>query len=342
MRAWTFRTRGPPSVVLKLETDLSKPSSPTRSNLLIKVSHSALTPGISHAIKVFPSLPLLSRPYIPELDFSGIIELAGPDAPAEFTPGTRAFGSVPISTFLLHGTGTLAEYVMLPAIHVLQMPQTTAFGFAEAASLDGNGQTAALMVRTAGIKKGSRVFVNGGSGGVGTLALQIAKAEGAYVVATGAGENFDLVKKLGADEVIDYRVHAPLHTYLSEKYGSEPFDVILDTIGTDELFQNSPGFLKADGKFVNVGAMEGIVKGLWCAAKNSLWPRLLGGTPRTYIFQQTNPDQKTRQYLAKLIEEDKLIVAVDKVYEMEDALQAYERMASQRAKGKVVVKVQNI
>jgi len=126
------------------------------------------------------------------------------------------------------------------------------------------------------------------------------------------------------------------------KYGSEPFDAILDTIGTQLLFENSPAFLKPNGHFINVGAMEGMATGIWSMAKNTLWPRLLGGTPRIYTFQQTNPDQKTIQYLIRLVEEEKLIVIIDKVFEMEDALQAYDRILSQRAKGKVVVRIQTI
>jgi NADPH:quinone reductase-like Zn-dependent oxidoreductase len=102
---------------------------------------------------------------------------------------------------MLYGKGSLAEYILVPATCVARLPKAEGFGFAEAAALDGNGQTAALMVKNGGVRKCSRVFVNGGSGGVGTLVVQIAKAEGAYVVATGSGESAELVKSLGADEV---------------------------------------------------------------------------------------------------------------------------------------------
>jgi NADPH:quinone reductase-like Zn-dependent oxidoreductase len=111
-----------------------------------------------------------------------------------------------------------------------------------------------------------------------------------------------------------------LHAYLSDKHSSKPFDSVLDTIGIHDLYVNCPAYLKQDGVFVNIGAMEGLVSTLWAAAKYSLWPRILGGTPRTYIFQQTNPDQQTMQYLSKLVEEKKLSVVVDQVFEMENAL----------------------
>jgi NADPH:quinone reductase-like Zn-dependent oxidoreductase len=202
MRAWAFRTRGPATSVLHLESDFPTPATPTGSNVLIKVSHSSLTPSIAHLTSLIPSIPFLARPYIPELDFSGVVELAGPDAPPSLVAHeARVFGSVPLPDFALRGKGSLAEYVLVPATAVAVLPDVAGFGFAEGAALDGNGHTAALMVQNAGIKKGSKVFVNGGSGGVGTLAVQIAKAEGAYVVATGSGENVELVKSLGADEV---------------------------------------------------------------------------------------------------------------------------------------------
>jgi NADPH:quinone reductase-like Zn-dependent oxidoreductase len=201
MRGWAFRTRGPATSVLRLESDLPAPAAPTGSQLRIRVSHSALTPSMAHLTYLIPSLPFLSRPYVPELDFAGVIDVAGPDAPAGLGPGVRVFGSIPLPDYVLGGRGSMAECILVPASEVAVLPEAKGFGLAEGSALNGNGQTALLMVRNAGIKKGSKVFVNGGSGGVGTLAVQIAKAEGAYVVATGSGENAELVKSLGADKV---------------------------------------------------------------------------------------------------------------------------------------------
>jgi NADPH:quinone reductase-like Zn-dependent oxidoreductase len=201
MRAWTFRTRGLPTSVLKLDPNFPIPPMPTGSNLRIKVSHASLTPGMANGMSIIPAIPFLSRPYIPELDFSGTIEVAGASAPTTLQPGVRVFGSLAVLDFVLFGKGTLTEYVVAPAHMVTPLPDTAGFDMAEAAALNGNGQTAVQMVRNARIRKGSRVFVNGGSGGIGTLVVQIAKAEGAYIVATGSGEKAAPVKQLGADEV---------------------------------------------------------------------------------------------------------------------------------------------
>lgn len=100
--------------------------------------------------------------------------------------------------------------------------------------------------------------------------------------------------------------------------------------------------MKEEGVFVNVGAMEGMGKWLWATAVNRWWPVFLGGTPRKFVFQQTNIDQEGREELLRLVKEGKLKRVLDSVFEMEDVLGAYDRMLSQRAKGKVVVKIQDL
>jgi NADPH:quinone reductase-like Zn-dependent oxidoreductase len=91
-------------------------------------------------------------------------------------------------------------------------------------------------------------------------------------------------------------------------------------MGVQMLYSNSPAYLKPDGPFINIGAMEGIGTTLWSGAKNMICPQFLGGTPRKYIFQQTNPTQDRLRYLVRLVEEKKLKVIIDQVFEMEDAL----------------------
>ena len=101
----------------------------------------------------------------------------------------------------------MAEYVSVGCDAVTRMPD--GLGFAEAAGLNGVGQTARKLVRTAGIEAGMKVLVNGASGGVGTMAVQLAKAKGAHVVATCSGRNMEMVSSLGADKV-SFNIDAPI------------------------------------------------------------------------------------------------------------------------------------
>ncbi|OJD35339.1 nad-p-binding protein [Diplodia corticola] len=355
MRAWTYTRRGPAKDVLHLTPDHPVPHlSPNTPNILIRITHASLTPSIGRLLPHLPFLPRPNgpRPSIPELSFTGTIAAATPLTPAHLsTPGTRVFGMLPPTAHFLHGAGTLAQYVVAPPGAVGVCP--AGLSAEHAAGLDGNGQTALLMCRRAGVGGGSRVFVHGATGGVGTVAVQVAKAAlGAReVVATGSGEEgFALAKGLGADRVVDHREcgggGGGVAGWLAAEYGGEgdggKFDAVLDCVGTQVLFERSPGFLKEGGVFVSVGAMEGMAATLfWNVPVNYWWPRALGGTPRKYIFQQTPMTTERREELIKLVQEGKLKKAVDNVFDMENVLGAYDRMLSQRAKGKIVVKVQD-
>ncbi|ERF69271.1 hypothetical protein EPUS_03975 [Endocarpon pusillum Z07020] len=161
------------------------------------------------------------------------------------------------------------------------------------------------------------------------------------VVATCSGANVEMVGGLGVDEVIDYRAMAPLPDHLARTYSDRPFDVILDTVGTQALYERSPSYLKPNGVYINVGALEGFMWSLWCWAKNTLWPTILGGTPRRYIMFSTVPNGKSAEKLADMVETGKVRVVVDSVFGMDEVLEAYDRLASKRAKGKIVIKIQD-
>jgi NADPH:quinone reductase-like Zn-dependent oxidoreductase len=140
-------------------------------------------------------------------------------------------------------------------------------------------------------------------------------------------------------QFIDYTAHPSLPEYLKSKYSKEPFDSILDCAGIQSLYANSPGYLKPSGSVVNVGAFEG----LWETSRNwftnTWWPKWLGGVPRRYIMFSTPPSKDAATYTAKLIEEGKVRILIDSVWDMEDLVKAYARIATKRARGKVLVKV---
>lgn len=123
--------------------------------------------------------------------------------------------------------------------------------------------------------------------------------------------------------MVDYHEVAPLPAYLTATYSDRSFDAILDTVGTQALFKQCPGYLKPDGIYVNVGALEGFFWTLWCSFMNAMWPRFLGGTPRKYAFLSLVPSGNSAEKLAKMVEEGKLKAVVDSEYKMEDVLKVF-------------------
>ncbi|MCJ1435267.1 hypothetical protein MMC27_004639 [Xylographa pallens] len=338
MRAWTFSKRGNPRGVLTLDTAFPVPPPPSGSNILVRISHASLNPGSLVTMSLFPSF--LRGTSIPEMDFSGQVLLAGPAVPSMLAPETPIFGSVSFAAFM-RGRGTLAEYAIVPAEFVAVKP--TLMSYAEAAGLNSTGQTAMKMMMKAKVKAGDRILINGASGGTGTLAVQTAIALGAEVVGICSGPNAEMVKGLGAFEVVDYRQYQSLEAYLESEYSRRPFDAVLDTMGVQALFEQSPKFLKHEGLFINIGAYEGgLWFTFWCWFKNVILPTILGGIPRRYIMFSTIPEGVVAKLLAKLVEADKLKVVIDSMYNMEDVLDAYDRLMSHRARGKIIIKIQDL
>lgn len=173
------------------------PPPPTGSNLLVKVSYAGLTSAGVNLMREVPSF--LRKNAIPEMDFSGHVEAAGPSADAVFAPGTKVFGTINPTSGLTSGAGALAEYLVTPSNLVQVVPANVRLD--EAPALGSLAQTALKMVETAGVAAGHRVFVHGASGGVGIAALQLAKARGATVIATCSKRNMEMVKDAGADHV---------------------------------------------------------------------------------------------------------------------------------------------
>ena len=156
-----------------------------------------------------------TKPCIPELDFSGKIASLGPDVPKgrQLEKGMHVFGSVLVPAHL-KGAGTLSEFVAVEAKGAVKMPEVKGKGewkmengAEKAAGLGVSGCTALVMMEEAekrGLREGMRVLVNGASGGIGTMVVQLVKktvGKSGQVVAICSGKNVDLVKKLGADEV---------------------------------------------------------------------------------------------------------------------------------------------
>lgn len=199
MKAWVATRLGTPRQALQLRTNLPTPPPPSGSDILIRVHYAALNPAdVGFMAFLSPLIPFRRAP-VPGLDFAGVVVRAGPGAGAAVQVGARVCGAVSVG---LHATntGSLAEYVVVPEGLVAVVPE--GLGLREACGLGIVGQTAVIAHREAsGLGKGGRVLVNGASGGLGAMVVQIAKGRGAWVVGVCSGPNEEFVRGLGADEV---------------------------------------------------------------------------------------------------------------------------------------------
>ena len=193
---------GLPSRVLSLST-LPIPSITLPTQVLIKTSHCALNPGPSIIMQLVPFIVRASQA-IPEMDFSGTIVEIGSSVSSErnLAIGTEVFGSMPLSQHVKTVSGALAEYIVLDCAAVVKKP--TGISLEGAAGLGISGCTALDLIKAAKLKSGDKVLVNGASGGIGHLVLQMCRmgvGETGRVIAVCSSSNVEWVKELGANEV---------------------------------------------------------------------------------------------------------------------------------------------
>ncbi|MDB5524566.1 MAG: NADPH:quinone reductase [Rhizobium sp.] len=171
-------------------------------------------------------------PFTPGMDFAGVVREVGSEV-TDFAVGDRVFGA----TLITRG-GSYAEYVTAPAAIVAHVPENIPLGIAAAVPLAAlTAWEATFNAAQRDGRAGNRVLIQGGAGGTGTFAVQFAKQCGAYVIATSSAHNHDLLRKLGADEVVDYR-GARFEDVV------DPVDAVIDLVGGDVRCGRSPSFAK--------------------------------------------------------------------------------------------------
>ncbi|MGW6935200.1 NAD(P)-dependent alcohol dehydrogenase [Lentzea sp. NPDC054927] len=248
------------------------------------------------------------------LEVSGVVERLGADV-TNFQVGDEVFG------FTGFAVGAHADYVRLPASGSLA-PKPSNLTFAEAAAAVDGATTALFFLRDkAHVRPGQRVLVNGASGSIGTYAVQLAKHLGASVTGVCGPSNVDLVKSLGADEVIDYTVRdftADLDTY----------DVVFDTV-TMSSFAAARRSLRPGGKYLPTTGLPNNFRALWTA---------LRGGKRVVVGMSVNK-RATLPVISSLIEAGKLRVVVDRTFPLAEIAEAHRYVESGHKRGNVVVKV---
>ncbi len=317
MRAVVYDSYGPPEV-LRLE-EVEKPV-PEHDQVLVKIHATAVNrtdAGLRSAeyfiSRLFTGL-LRPKRAILGMELAGEVEVAGA-AVAEFKVGDEVFGVI--------GSGTHAEFVCIresaPLAH-----KPTGMPFEEAAAVcDGAGLALACM-RKAGPLKGRRVLVYGASGSVGTAGVQLAKHFGATVTAVCNTKNVELVRSLGADEVLDY-----LHEDFTRN--GETYDVIFDAVGKHS-FRRSRGSLKRGGTFVSTD--PGF---MWHLPVLALLTRWIGD--KKVAMGITRHSKQDVRLLKELIEAGEYRPVIDRIYPLEDVVEATRYVETGQKTGNVVLTV---
>ncbi len=251
------------------------------------------------------------RPAILGWDIAGVVVAKGSQV-TKFEIGDTVFGMV---NFLGMGKA-YAEYVVAPAAHLASIPDGVSFKAAAATTL---AALTALQVLQKNIKKGDKVLIHAGSGGVGHFAIQIAKSLGAYVITTSSGKNKDFVLGLGADEHIDYRTQA------FEEIVKDA-DFVFDVFNGDILY-NSVKVVKAGGKVVSIPTPEFSEEVLELAKSKQV--------DLSFLMVQSNGEDMNT--LKRLLEDGAIIPHVSKTFNFDDMAKAHEQLESGRTVGKVVV-----
>ena len=251
------------------------------------------------------------RSRVPGLDIAGTVEAVGTGV-TRFGPGEEVFGTC---------TGALAEYVGTLEDKLDRKPSNLTFE--QAAAVPTSGLAALHGIRDAGkVQPGRKVLINGASGGVGTFAVQIAKALGAEVTGVCSTGNVELVRALGADQVIDY-------TQEDFTQGGPRYDLILDNAGNHSLSELRRA-LAPTGRLIPNSGSAGL--GTFITAfVSSPFLRQQG---RPYL---SVPKLKDLTFLKELIEAGKVTPAIDRTYPLSDAADAFRYLGNGHARGKVVI-----
>src|SRR6266478_1454822 len=326
MKAIVYCDYGVPN--LKFQ-EIEKPT-PADDQLLIKVRAASVNPLDWHFIEGTPYFMRvmgvgLRKPKDTRLgvDFAGTVEAVGKNV-TKFKPGDGVFGG---------RDGAFAEYVCVRESRAVALKPANVT-FEQAASVPIAGITALQGLRDKGkVQPGQKVLINGASGGVGTFAVQIAKSFGANVTGVCSGRNVDLVRSLGADQVIDY-------TKEDFTKGNERYDVILDNVGTGHSLSEYRKVLAPEGKYVQIGGGGVGEQGFLGALGRALWAPIVSKFGKQEMgMMMADPSTKDLTLLGELTEEGKLKPVIDRTYKLEEVPQALAYLEQGHARGKVLITI---
>ena len=321
MKAAVQTKYGPPEVLNIKEVD--KPV-PKDKEVLVRIHSTTVTSGDSRmrradpfAVRFFNGLSVPKKVTILGNELSGVIEATGKDVKL-FRKGDHVFGQSGINL------GANAEYICLPEDGSLAIKPAN-LTFEEAAAIPFGGSTALHFLRKGNIRTGSKVLIYGGSGSLGTAAVQLARYFGAVVTAVCSTSNLDLMKSLGAHSVIDY-------TQEDFTKKGHTYDIIFDTVGKSD-FSGCLKSLNQNGIYlraVNI-TLSAFIRSAWTSTTSS--KKVIGG-----IAQER---KENIEFLKGLVETGKFKPVIDKIYPFQQIVEAHRYVDKGHKKGNVVISIQD-
>jgi NADPH:quinone reductase-like Zn-dependent oxidoreductase len=326
MKAIVYTKYGSPDV-LELQ-EVEKPT-PNDNEVLIKIHAAAANPADWHLMRADPFLARLQngllKPKHTRLgsDVAGRVEAIGKNV-TQFQIGDEVFGELPLNSL-----GSFAEYVCVQEEFLALKPAN--LSFEQAAAVPLAAFTALQGLRDKGqIKAGQKVLINGASGGVGTFAVQIAKAFGTEVTGVCSTQNLELVRSIGADHVIDY-------TKEDFTNNGQQYDLIFDAVGNRSVSDlkrtlSLRGIASIAG-FTSLSLLfQAMIIGPWLSKKEG---QQIG------LMATAKANKKDLLVIKELLETGKVKPVIDKTYSLRDVPEAIRYLETGRARGKVVITVEH-
>ncbi|MFI5794125.1 NADP-dependent oxidoreductase [Streptomyces sp. NPDC051677] len=297
---------GGPEVLVHTETDVPEPGP---GEVLLRVAGAGVNPG--DAVLRAGRVPgLVTLPWTPGNDVSGVVERVG-EGVTRFAPGDEVYGMLAVTRH-----GSYAEFTAVPADALAPAPKNLDLVHAAAVPLVAFTAWQALTV-LARVRPGDRVLIHAAAGGVGHVAVQLAKELGAHVIGTARAANHDFLRGLGADELIDY-------TATDFRTAVAPVDVVLDLVG-GAYGPRSLDVLRPGGLLVGASIDPGTDEKQ--AADRGL----------RYVWVTAEPSGKVLQQITDRIESGRLQIRVERVYPLTEATTAHHAIEQKHTPGKIIL-----
>lgn len=328
-RKWQYTSvKGGLEKNLKLNSSAPMPT-PNANQHLVRMIAVALNP-VDYKIAEVPFAGhfITGSPATPGIDFAGTI--ITPATGSSLRPGQLVFGTASSSPA---AGGGLSEFALTEKTGTVAIPDGVDPVDAATIGVAGLSAYQPIVPR---VKKGDKIFINGGSGGTGVFGIQIAKAIGCYVTTSCSTVNVELCKKLGADEVIDYKKESVVEAL---RASGTKFDLIVDNVGGDvDLYWKCHEFTKPGAVYAMVAGGPSF-KFISDTVKRKFWPGILGGGKRKLAGFFAQPKNDELAEIVDWMKEGKVRAVIDQRFPFEQAAQAFEKLKTGRAKGKIVIDI---